>query len=63
MSDLIVKSPAFENNKLIPSKYSCDEEEISPPINVESIPPETKTIALILDDPDAPMGTFDHWLV
>ncbi len=63
LSDLIVKSPAFENNKLIPSKYSCDGQEVNPPINVEGIPPETKTIALILDDPDAPRGTFDHWIV
>jgi hypothetical protein len=63
MPDLIVKSSAFENNKLIPSKYSCDGEEISPPITVEGIPPQTKTVALILDDPDAPRGTFDHWIV
>ena len=63
MTDLIIKSPAFENNKLIPSKYSCDGEEISPPITVENIPPQTKTLALILDDPDAPRGTFDHWIV
>jgi Raf kinase inhibitor-like YbhB/YbcL family protein len=63
MSDLIVKSPAFEHNKLIPSKYSCNGEEISPPITIEGIPSQTKTLALILDDPDAPRGTFDHWIV
>jgi Raf kinase inhibitor-like YbhB/YbcL family protein len=63
MSDLIIKSQAFENNKLIPRKYSCDGEEINPPITVEGIPPQSKTIALILDDPDAPRGTFDHWIV
>jgi Raf kinase inhibitor-like YbhB/YbcL family protein len=63
MADLIVKSPAFENNKLIPKKHSCDGEEVNPPLNVEGIPMGAKTIALILDDPDAPRGTFDHWIV
>lgn len=63
MTDLIVKSSAFENNKQIPSKYSCDGQEVNPPLTVESIPAETKTLALIVTDPDAPRGTFDHWIV
>ena len=63
MTDLAVKSPAFENNKPIPKKYSCDGEEINPPLTVEGIPKEAKTLALIVDDPDAPRGTFDHWVV
>jgi Raf kinase inhibitor-like YbhB/YbcL family protein len=63
MSDLIVKSPAFESNKNIPSKYSCDGDEVNPPLTIESIPTGTKTIALIIDDPDAPRGTFDHWVM
>jgi Raf kinase inhibitor-like YbhB/YbcL family protein len=63
MADLIVKSPAFENNKLIPSKYSCDGSEVNPPLTIEGIPKETKTLALIIDDPDAPRGIFDHWIV
>jgi len=63
MVNLNVKSPAFGNNKPIPSKYSCDGDEVNPPLTIEGIPPATKTLALVVDDPDAPMGTFDHWIV
>ena len=63
MKELTVKSPAFENNKLIPSKYTCDGEEVSPPLIVEGIPEKTKSLALIMEDPDAPAGLFIHWLV
>ena len=63
MKELTVKSPAFENNKLIPSKYTCDGEEVSPPLAVEGIPEKTKSLALIMEDPDAPAGLFIHWLV
>jgi Raf kinase inhibitor-like YbhB/YbcL family protein len=63
MPELTVKSPAFENNKLIPAKYSCDGDEVNPPLTIEGAPPETKTLALVVDDPDAPRGTFDHWVV
>jgi hypothetical protein len=63
MVNLNVKSPVFENNKPIPKKYSCDGDEVNPPLNIEGIPPATKTLALVVDDPDAPMGTFDHWIV
>jgi len=58
-----VKSPAFENNKLIPSKYTCDGEDVSPPLTIEGIPEKTKSLALIMEDPDAPAGLFIHWLV
>ncbi len=63
MPELTVKSTAFENNKLIPAKYSCDGNEVNPPLTIEGTPLETKTLALIVDDPDAPRGTFDHWVV
>jgi Raf kinase inhibitor-like YbhB/YbcL family protein len=63
MKKLTVKSPAFENNKLMPSKYTCDGEEVSPPLTVEGIPEKTKSLALIMEDPDAPAGLFIHWLV
>jgi Raf kinase inhibitor-like YbhB/YbcL family protein len=63
MADLVVKSPVFENNKPIPKKYSCDGEEVNPPLTVECIPDAAKTLALIVDDPDAPRGIFDHWVV
>jgi hypothetical protein len=63
MAGLTVKSPAFENNKFIPVKYTCDGDEIKPSLTIEGIPQGTKTLALIVDDPDAPSGTFDHWIV
>lgn len=58
-----MKSPAFENNKPIPVKYTCDGADINPPLTVDGVPEETKTLVLIVDDPDAPAGTFNHWLV
>ncbi len=63
MAELSVKSPVFEHNKHIPRKYSCDGEEVNPPLTVSNVPPEAKSLALIVDDPDAPRGTFDHWIV
>ena len=63
VKELTVKSPAFENNKLIPSKYTCDGEDVNPPLIIEGIPEETRSLVLIIDDPDAPMGTWDHWIV
>lgn len=63
MQELRVKSPAFESNKPIPRKYTCDGNDINPPLTIEGVPKEAKTLALIVDDPDAPSGTFDHWIV
>lgn len=63
MKDLAVTSPAFENDKSIPSKYTCDGDDVNPPLIIEGIPEETKSLVLIVDDPDAPMGTWDHWTV
>ena len=63
MKDLSVKSSAFESGKLIPKKYTCDGQEINPPLTIEGVPKEAKTLVLIVDDPDAPSGTFDHWVV
>lgn len=61
-------SPAFEHEGKIPSKYTCDGENISPPLTVSDVPPETKSLALIMDDPDVPKhlrsdGMWDHWVV
>jgi Raf kinase inhibitor-like YbhB/YbcL family protein len=56
-------SPAFENNKSIPSKYTCQGEDINPALVIEGIPEGTKSLALIVDDPDAPMGMWVHWVV
>jgi len=63
MKELTIKSPAFQHNSPIPKKYSCDGEGTNPPITIEGIPKETKSLALVADDPDAPGGTFDHWVV
>jgi Raf kinase inhibitor-like YbhB/YbcL family protein len=58
-----VTSPAFEQGGMIPSKYTADGENISPPLKWEDVPEETASIALICDDPDAPMGTWVHWVM
>ena len=63
MADLSVKSPAFEHGKLIPKKYTCDGQDVNPPLTIEGIPKEAKTLVLAVDDPDAPSGTWDHWIV
>lgn len=58
-----VTSPAFEEGSMIPSKYTADGQDISPPLEWEGVPDGTKSIALISDDPDAPMGTWVHWVM
>lgn len=58
-----VSSTAFYHNDFIPQKYSCDGEDINPPIKIENVPVEAKSLVLIVDDPDAPMGTWNHWLM
>lgn len=58
-----IKSPAFSSQETIPSKYTCDGEDISPPLEVSEVPAGAKSLVLIVEDPDAPGGTFDHWLV
>ena len=56
-------SPAFENNSKIPKIYTCDGEDINPPLEIENVPDSAKSLVLIMDDPDAPAGTWDHWVV
>jgi len=63
MAGLKITSPVFEQNGNIPSKYTCDGEDINPPLNIEGIPEGTQSLVLIVDDPDAPVGTWDHWVV
>lgn len=58
-----LKSSSFENNALIPQKYTCDGKGISPPLKWEGAPTGTRAYALIMDDPDAPVGTWDHWIL
>jgi len=60
---LKLKSNSFEHEGLIPPKYTCDDIDINPHLVWEDVPDGTKSFALIVDDPDAPMGTWVHWLV
>ena len=61
--DIKITSSVFENEGLIPPKYTCDGADISPPLQWEGVPEATKSIALISDDPDAPVGTWVHWVL
>lgn len=57
-----VESTAFEEGKKIPKQFTCEGEDVSPPLTIKDIPKNAKSLAIIVDDPDAPNGTFDHWL-
>ena len=56
-------SVAFQNGQPIPSKYTCDGDNISAPLQWADITANTKSFALIMDDPDAPSGTYVHWVI
>ena len=57
-----ISSPAFEDEGDIPARFTCAGEDISPPLLLEDVPPEAVSLVLVMDDPDAPMGTWDHWV-
>jgi Raf kinase inhibitor-like YbhB/YbcL family protein len=59
---LEVKSDVFKAGEMIPKKYTCDDEDVSPQLSWGKVPGGTKEFALICDDPDAPMGTWVHWV-
>lgn len=56
-------SIAFEENQTIPSKYTCEGKNISPPLTITNVSAHAKSLVLIVDDPDAPGGTWVHWLL
>lgn len=58
-----VTSPVFSEGEMIPVKYTCDGVNVNPPLHLEGIPEETVSLALIVEDPDAPKGNWVHWLV
>jgi Raf kinase inhibitor-like YbhB/YbcL family protein len=60
---LRLMSPVFADGGLLPPRYTADGEELSPPLHWMGAPASTKTFALLCEDPDAPAGTFVHWLV
>ena len=60
---MTIESTAFKNEEEIPSKYTCDGEAINPPLTIKNVPENAKSLTLIVDDPDAPSGTWDHWIL
>lgn len=58
-----IQSDSFENNKMMPAKFTCDSSNISPGLSFSGIPDGSKSLVLIMDDPDAPGGTWIHWTV
>ncbi len=61
MTPFQLTSPAFADGGPIPARYTCDGADTSPPLAFEGLPPKTRALALIFDDPDAPQGTWTHW--
>ena len=61
--EIKITSSAFTKGGMIPSRYTCDGADFSPPLKWDAVPEATRSIALICDDPDAPMGTFVHWVL
>ena len=62
-TDMMIQSTKFAHNGSIPSVYTCDGPNTNPPLSFETIPAGTKSLALIMDDPDAPNGTWTHWVL
>ena len=60
---LDVRSSAFKEGGAMPARYTCDDLDISPPLTWSSVPDATQGLALIAEDPDAPSGTFVHWVI
>jgi len=56
-------SPVFKDSESIPVKYTCQGDNISPPLKIEGVPMDAKSIVLMMDDPDAPAGIWDHWII
>lgn len=58
-----ITTPAFEHYRIIPKKYTCQGENVSPPLIIYDIPSGTVSLALMIDDPDAPMTVWDYWIM
>ena len=58
-----ISSTAFKENDVIPRRHTCDGKNVNPSLNIDHIPKETQSLAIIVDDPDAPSGTWVHWVI
>lgn len=63
MKNFRISSSAFKDEARIPQKYTCDGENILPPLTIENVPAGTKSLILWIEDPDAPLGVFSHFIV
>lgn len=63
MEKIDLRSPAFQDGDMIPSEYTCGGDDVSPPLEWSGVPVQAKSLALIADDPDAPMGDWVHWVI
>jgi Raf kinase inhibitor-like YbhB/YbcL family protein len=62
-NQITLRSAAFGQGEKIPVRFTCDGDDINPELQIENLPGNTRSLALIIDDPDAPNGTWTHWLV
>ncbi|TGU74849.1 YbhB/YbcL family Raf kinase inhibitor-like protein [Geomonas terrae] len=63
MGEMRLTSPAFKDNGRIPARYTCDGDNINPELRIEHVPDGTKSLALVMEDPDAPNGLWVHWIL
>jgi hypothetical protein len=63
LMEIVVKSPAFAEDKPIPQKYTGDGEDVSPPLTWSGVPHGTRSLVMLCEDPDAPRGTWTHWVL
>jgi Raf kinase inhibitor-like YbhB/YbcL family protein len=63
MAQIILSADAFKGGDVIPKEYTGDGQDVSPALSWRNVPSETKSLALIMEDPDAPSGTFTHWIL
>lgn len=63
LMEMKLTSDAFEEGEPIPETYSCEGQGVSPPLSWSGVPEEARSLVLVMDDPDAPSGTFDHWVL
>jgi phosphatidylethanolamine-binding protein (PEBP) family uncharacterized protein len=62
VTDFALSSEAFAHGEAIPQRHACEGQDVSPPLSWTDPPAGTRALALVVDDPDAPVGTFTHWL-